>query len=139
MKGKRLNAKERWDKLRDEPGERARVFKELLKHVRSGFSLDCFELLGVNKIKELLDTCPQEFVREELDDAIREGKAFWEGVGRKQSLGECMGNSRSWYYNMANRYGWREKIDVEAEHKGTVNINVVSYASTKKPISTPED
>ena len=67
-----------------------------------------------------------------------EGKDYWETLGKRQSEGTCLGNSRSWYYNMSNRYGWRDKHDVQAEHKGSVNVNVISYASKKPSHITDE-
>ncbi len=63
---------------------------------------------------------------------MREGRQAWEEIGHKQANGQCLGNSRTWFYNMANRYGWRDKIEVEAEHKGQVQVQVVSYASSKQ-------
>ena len=74
---------------------------------------------------------PEEFPREEIELALVKGKEMWERIGLRQANGTCLGNSRSWFYNMANRYGWREKLDVEAEHKGEISVNVISYASQK--------
>ena len=73
----------------------------------------------------------EEFVEEELKDAMRRGRSYWETLGKRQAAGDCLGNSRTWFYNMANRFGWREKLEVEAEHKGQVNVNVISYATQK--------
>lgn len=136
MKGKKLSAKERLAKLEESKSERAKVFKELLKHLGMGYSLECFALLSVTSIRSMLKTYPEEFVEEDLEDAIRSGRIYWEGLGRQQANGTCMGNSRTWYYNMANRYGWRDKLDIEAEHKGNVSVNVVSYASKKSSSDT---
>ena len=136
MKGKKLSYKERVSKLESDSIERRRVFKELCEHLSRGYSLDCFALLSDVSIKKYLNIYKEEFVQEELEDALRNGKQMWEGIGHKQAQGECLGNSRSWYYNMANRYGWRDKIDIEAEHKGNVSVNIVSYASSKPPTST---
>lgn len=131
MKGKKLSTKERIAKLEQNKIERRKIFKELCEHVAAGYSLDCFGPLSIVSIKGYIKTFPEEFIQEELDDALRKGKVFWEDIGRRQARGDCLGNSRTWYYNMANRYGWREKLEVEAEHKGQVNVNVISYASRK--------
>lgn len=138
MKGKKLSARERQAKIEEDKEERKKVFKELLRHVEQGYSMDSFPSLSDTTIKKYLNTYKDEFVQEDLENAKRSGKVFWEGVGRRQANGECLGNSRSWYYNMANRYGWREKIDIEAEHKGAVNVNVVSYA-TANTLETPQE
>ncbi len=133
-----ISNKDRIAKLESDKIERRKVFKELLLHISQGFSLDCFGLLSDTSIKHFLKIYPEEFVQEELSNAMRDSKHYWEDIGRRQANGSCLGNSRSWYYNMANRFGWREKIDIEAEHKGTVNVNVVSYAS-RKPSQSTED
>lgn len=138
MKGKKMTTKERIQKLENDKNERKKIFKELCEHVASGFSLDCFPPLNVNSIQRYLNLFKEEFIQEELDMAMRQGKISWEEIGRRQANGQCMGNSRSWYYNMANRYGWREKIDIEAEHKGNVNVSIVNYGSRKPPIDIPE-
>jgi hypothetical protein len=136
MKGKKLSAKERLARLEESKMERARVFKELLAHLGQGYSIECFTLMSPETIRSYLKRFPEEFCDHELQDAIRKGRGYWEGLGRRQSDGTCIGNSRTWYYNMANRYGWRDKLDIEAEHKGTVSVNVVSYASKKASSDT---
>jgi len=142
MKGRKLSFLERQAKIEQEASERRKVFKELLDHVKAGYSLDCFGPLSLTSIRKYLKTFKEEFIEEELENAIRQGKNYWEDLGRRQSNGSCLGNSRSWYYNMANRYGWREKIDIEAEHKGQVQVNIVSYArgqSSSDSKTSPSD
>lgn len=138
MKGKKLSAKETKSKLEASAEFRKRVFKDLLIHIRSGKSLDCFGPLSEVSIREYLKTYPKEFCGEQLDEARRQAKDGWEAIGRKQADGTCMGNSRSWYYNMANRYGWAEKQEVKQEHSGGVSVNIVSYASTKQATQASE-
>lgn len=138
MKGKKLNWKDRQSKLQTDKSYRGQIFKQLLNHLRGGYSMDCFPPLSETSIREYLKTYPDEFVEGELIDAVREGKEYWEGLGNKQSNGTCLGNSRSWYYNMVNRYGWHEKAQIETEHKGNVNVNVISYSSKKQPKPQPE-
>jgi hypothetical protein len=130
-KESKLSAKELAIQLQIDPNLRTDLFKKLLKHVKDGFSLDCFSLIGYDAIQKYLKEYPLEFVQEELDTAIREAKGFWEGIGRDQSIGKCMGNSRAWYYNMVNRYGWRERVDVKADVTGSVSVEVINYASKK--------
>ena len=132
MKGKKLTVKETLAKVEQDRIYRRKIFKELCTHVAQGLSLDCFSLLAVDTIKKYLKVYPEEFVQEELDQALRDGKIWWESCGRRQANGECLGNSRTWYYNMSNRYAWRDKVEVESEIKGNVSVNVVNYSS-KKP------
>lgn len=131
MKGKKLTAKERLAKLEEDKNERRRIFKELCDHIAGGLSIESFGPLSDVTIKKYLSVYPEEFVEEELKDAMRRGRSYWETLGKRQAAGDCLGNSRTWFYNMANRFGWREKLEVEAEHKGQVNVNVISYATQK--------
>lgn len=110
---------------------RKKIFENLCKHLSKGFSMDSFEELSYNTIQEYLKIYSSEFKIEELHDSLRKGKLMWETIGYKQATGECLGNSRSWYYNMSNRYGWRDKVDVEQDTKGTLTVNVVNYSKTK--------
>lgn len=138
MKGKKLTIKERTAKLEADKQERSKIFKELCDHLREGMSLDSFGPLDHTSVHKYLKVYPEEFIREEFDQALRNGRDWWERIGRRQSSGDCMGNSRTWFYNMANRYGWREKIDIEAEHKGQVQVSIVNYATSKSSKNTPE-
>ncbi len=131
MKGKKLSARERIAKLETDKNERRKIFKELCNHLELGKSIESFGWISVPSLKRYLEVYKDEFNQEELDLAICKGRDWWETIGRQQANGTCLGNSRTWYYNMANRYGWREKLDIEAEHKGSVNVNVVNYASKK--------
>lgn len=139
MKGKRITVKERKEALTQSPIERRKVFKELLDHVGKGYSIKSFSELSEESINNYLKAFPEEFDREELDRALRKGMELWENIGYRQANGSCIGNSRTWYYNMANRYGWREKLEVEAEHKGSIAVQVVSYATQKALGNTVSD
>ena len=131
MKGRKLTCSERKEKLEKCAVERRKLFGDFCAHVRRGYSIDCFGPLSIGSIREYMKKYPLEFIQEELENAEREGKEMWESLGVKQSNGSCLGNSRSWFYNMAHRYKWSDRVDIQAEHKGNVNVNVVSYASTK--------
>lgn len=131
MKGKKLTAKELKAKLEQDKKKRIEIFKELCAHLKKGYSLDCFVPLSEQSIRTYLTKYPEEFDRAEFELSLRQAKQSWEDIGYRQSTGSCVGNSRSWYYNMVNRYGWREKIDIEAEHKGDMKVSIVSYATQK--------
>lgn len=124
-----MSLRERSKKFAEDETYRREVFIALLKHLENGYSLDCFSECSDDSIRKYLKLYKNEWNEEELQQAQRKGKGTWEGIGFKQANGECLGNSRSWYYNMANRYGWREKLDIEQENKGQVQVNIVSYAS----------
>lgn len=131
MKSKKLSRYERQKLIESDAQYRREIFERLLKHTREGFSLGSFDEVSEATVKRYFEKYPEEFVLEEYEEALRSGMHFWEGIGKKQATGDCLGNSRTWYYIMANRYGWREKVDVKADHSGEVKVQVVSYASQK--------
>lgn len=133
MKGKKMTMKERLAKVEADKTERRKIFKELCNHVSKGYSLESFGALGVDSIRKYLKLFKEEFIQEELDEAFALGRQYWEEIGHRQANGSCLGNSRTWYYNMLNRYNWTDRVEVKAEHKGEVAINVISYATTRKP------
>lgn len=118
---------------------RKKIFKELCNHLILGYSLTCFGPLSQYSIDKYLKLYPLEFVQERLEEAQRQGQGGWESIGRKQATGECIGNSRSWYYNMANRYGWREKIDVDSKVNGLATVTVINYSDINKPSQPSTD
>ncbi len=120
--------KDRLSVLAESGAERRKMFKELCRHVESGYSLDCFGPISLVSIEKFLKDYPNEFVLAELEESIRKAKLKWENIGERQANGSCIGNSRSWVYNMINRYKWTDRVQVEAEHKGAIAVNIVSYA-----------
>ena len=133
-RGKRQSQREFAQRMKNDPALRRKTFERLCAHVRAGFSLDCFSDMSKKSVEEYLERYSEEFCKEELEKAMREGKAYWETLGVRQSNGTCMGNSRTWFYNMAHRYAWSDRVDVKAEHTGSVAVQVVSY-STKNNAS----
>lgn len=131
MKRKKLTIEEQEKKFLKDPKYRKEIFKALLEHIERGYSIDCFSELSDSAIEEALQKFPKEFVRGELVKSQRRAKEMWEDIGARQSNGNCMGNSRAWYYNMVNRYGWHEKSEVKATHDGQVNVSIVNYGSQK--------
>lgn len=128
VKGRKKTAKETIEDLATSQIERRTIFKRLLEHVRAGYSLDCFGPISEITIKRCLELYKDDFVLEELDSAMRDAKQHWEQIGYRQSTGDCLGNSRSWYYNMSNRYDWSDRQKVDQEHSGQVSVNIVNYS-----------
>lgn len=121
--------KERRAELHRNEDKRKDLHEKLIKHLREGYSFDCFPYLSQKALKELMSAFPEEFDPEEIDEAIEFGKHCWEKIGKEQAAGSCMGNSRTWFYNMSNRYGWREKQEVKQDVSGHVSISVISYSA----------
>lgn len=54
---------------------------------------------------------------EEFSRTAKKAKAAchakWEQFGRKMSFGQVEGNPTTWIFNMKNRFGWRDKQDID--------------------------
>ena len=138
MKGKKLSYQERVLKLESDASERRRVASALCKHLSEGYSVESFSELTTNSLKRYMNLYKEEFIPEEIELAVQQGRDMWESIGRKQATGDCLGNSRTWWLNMAHRYKWSDRVNIETEHKGSVAVNIVSYASSKVPTDTPQ-
>lgn len=126
-KGKVLSVAERKKRLEESAEERRKMFQKVCSHLRAGYSLDCFEELSEVAVKAYMEAFPGEFCPDEYAKALRLGKLGWEQIGRRQADGTCIGNSRSWYYNMSNRYGWTERSQIEADVRNAVSVTVIKY------------
>lgn len=135
MKGKKATVREIRAKLTENAEARKAIFRQLLNHIEQGYSIDSFGVINDETIRTYLKTYKDEFIQEDLEHAIAKGKAMWESIGKQQAQGHCLGNSRTWFYNMSNRYNWSEKAQVQTDQKHSVNVNVVNY-STKKGSTT---
>ena len=129
MKGRKLTYREIQARLQESPDDRRKLFQKLIQHVSQGFSKDSFPEVTRKTLNRLFECYPDEFDEEEYHIALNKGMHFWENVGRKQSTGECLGNSSAWKFNMSARYGWSDKVDVKAEHSGNVAVQVVNYGT----------
>jgi len=138
MKGKKLTYKERVEKLESDSNERKRLCASLCRHLAEGFSFESFSEVSKNTLDRLRKSYVQDFDGEEIEQALMQGRDTWERIGKRQAMGDCLGNSRSWWLNMVARYNWRDKVDVQAEHNGNLNVSIVSYASSKSPKDTLE-
>jgi hypothetical protein len=105
------------------------IFERLLKHIGRGLSFEGFADLSMHTIEKYLEKYPEEFNRERYQKALKKGRSWWESIGQRQTEGTCNGNSRTWYYNMSNKYGWSERQQVQADTKTSGTINIISYAS----------
>lgn len=106
------------------------ILKKFFEHVEQGFSVESFPDAKKITIDKWLNEL--NYDEEILEKSKRKGRLVWEIIGKKQSEGTCLGNSRSWYYNMANRYGWQDKISVDADVKGALSVEIVNYSRSKE-------
>lgn len=81
----------------------------------------------------------------EFSEAVKRGEelsnAWWERLGRKGASGESDINPTTWIFNMKNRFGWRDKQDVE--HSGKVGVEgllqYVAENATQSKIPSGDD
>ena len=72
------------------------------------------------------------WLQEEADfsETIKRGKilseSWWSKTGRK-NLNNKDFSYTGWYMNMKNRFGWRDKqeVDQKTEHSGGINIKIL--------------
>ena len=128
MKGKRLTYKEKLARLHASKPERVALCSRLCQHLASGFSIDSFNEITADNMRTILEAYSEDFPRDDIECAMQAGRAMWENLGYKQAAGTCLGNSRTWFYNMSNRYGWSERTESKHEHKGAVAVQVVQYS-----------
>lgn len=105
----------------------------LCAHLAEGLSMQCFPSISRNFLATLIKDYPEDFDKDMLDAAMVDGQEWWERLGSDQANGKNVGNSRTWYYNMSNRYGWCDKVDLKAKHEGSLNVSIVNYS---KPSSS---
>lgn len=112
---------------------RKELFLSLCEHLSQGLSIQCFSKVAPRFLKEVMTKFPEDFPQDVIELAITDGQDWWENLGKDQSNGKNPGNSRTWYYNMSNRYGWCDKVDLKAKHEGSLNVSIVNYS---KPSSS---
>lgn len=117
---------------------RGEMFNKYLSHIEQGLSLDCFGLISKKLIDELIEKYPEEWCKDDIERSFEEGKRSWEVLGRKQADGTCLGNSRTWFYNMSHRYKWSDRVDITSQNNHAVSVNVVNYSTKKSPQGTVE-
>ena len=78
-------------------------------------------------------------VHKAFSEAIKIGESksllFWEGMGIGGSMGKIAGfNANSWYRNMQNRHGWRDKREVEGNNDVENLIKALASLSGNLPV-----
>lgn len=131
MRGKKESMLERQARMDNSSVARRELCHDLCAHLASGYSVSCFSKVTKNTLERYLKVYKEDFPPEEIEAAVMQGQAYWEGIGNKQASGQCLGNSRSWWLNMAVRYGWVERQEVALDHKGAVEVSIVNYARSK--------
>lgn len=130
-KGKKRSYKEFLSILESDSCERKKLFQNLLGHLREGLSIESFYQLETQRLLSFIERYKNEFDDDEIKLAMQEGRDWWERLGKAQASGQNVGNSRAWWYNMAHRYGWSDKVELKAKHEGTLQVQIVNYSDVK--------
>ena len=88
----------------------------VIDHMATGLSFEAFAaVIGVAKetLYTWVDKHP-EFM-DAKKEAFEKSRLFWEKVGVGQATGEIKGSSTTWIFNMKNRFGYRDKIEVSGD------------------------
>ena len=99
----------------------------LISHMEGGLSFESFGgRIDVNE-----DTLYQwKHDHLEFSEAYKRGRLksmlHWEEMGHDMVLAG-QGNATTWIFNMKNRFGWKDKQEIEQNNKGEININIKDY------------
>ncbi len=115
--------------------ERQHLCDEFCKHMRQGLSKESFPHCDPQTLRRYMRDFPNDFDTEKMIEAERQGRLFWEKIGIAGAVGldevtladgstrKLKGfNAASWIFNMKNRYGWRDRVDVSG------HIDMTMYA-----------
>jgi hypothetical protein len=119
------------------PGGRPTKYKPeyaamILEHLSGGLSVESFGgIVGVSRAS----IYQWEIDFPEFSDSIKAGREasylFWERLGRAAGTGKIPGfNAAVWIFTMKNRFGWRDKTEVE--HSGSMTLEQLVVGSTKE-------
>lgn len=110
--------------------------KMLIDFMGKGYSIEAFAgHIGV--VKETIYGWSRkhpEFLDAKIE-AFGKNLVFWEKLGIKGATGSEKFNVRAWTFNMKNRHGWREMVDV---HQRVVPPIVVETDDGETKYERPE-
>ena len=106
----------------------------LIEHFKQGYSFAAFGgIIGVSE-----DTLHQWVKKyKDFSESKRIGITAslyrWEKIGLAASLGKIVGfNASTWIFNMKNRFGWRDKIEIDNNINDTTVENEKVKAMSKQ-------
>lgn len=116
--------------------KRTELCEALIEHGKSGLSFEtfgvsngCVEVIGDYVVKSTLYEWLKE--HDQFSNAKKvfevHSQQFWEKASTDNLTHYKDGkqlNSTVWIFNMKNRFGWRDKIDVEETKTADVNVNI---------------
>lgn len=90
-----------------------------------GSQLECRSALGIsNDLWYRLKSEEPEF-SEAVKRAEEACQVWWEQLGRNMSMGAIdKGNATTWIFNMKNRFGWKDKLDIDQKTDLTAKVEM---------------
>lgn len=93
--------------------ERKALAERFDKHCQDGLSDEAFEI-DPDTLKSYITKYPEDFAS--IKDSKLKRRIFWERMGNAGALGKVPGfNVTAWIFNMKNRFGWRDKMELQGK------------------------
>lgn len=84
------------------------------EHRAEGYSKESFPDCDYRTIESHLEKNPGlQPEKEKIEQAERRGRFTWEKIGKDLATGKIEGNATSYIFNMKNRYGWKDKHEID--------------------------
>lgn len=100
--------------VNDLPADWMDIVRDCGQNGQSAVTIRCKLGIGISGWETLLEDS------EDFRETVKEAKAlcehWWEERGREMAMGED-GNATVWIFNMKNRFGWKDKT--EMDHKSS--------------------
>lgn len=110
--------------------QRKKLLNDYIEHISAGFSDKSFIPCDMDTFSEYCKRYPNDFPTDIIEQNRRKRLLFWERIGIEGTTGKLAGyNSRSWEFNMKNRFKWSEKIEVESTGNVVTSISFVERES----------
>ena len=115
--------------------QRKKLLAEYLTHISSGYSDKSFPVCDMDTFMLYCEKYPNDFPTDIIEQGRRERLLFWERIGIEGTTGKIQGyNSRSWEFNMKNRFRWSEKIELESRGNILTSISFVERKSDNREL-----
>lgn len=115
--------------------QRKKLLTEYLIHISSGYSDKSFTLCDMDTFVNYCNKYPNDFPTDMIEKGRRERMFFWEKIGIEGTTGKLHGyNSRSWEFNMKNRFKWSEKIELESRGNIVTSISFEERRTVSKKV-----
>lgn len=109
--------------------------KMLVEHMRQGLSFEAFAG-KIGKCEKTLFNWLElypDFLQSKKEGTAA-ARLFWERMGIEGISGNIQGfNATTWIFNMKNRFGWRDRHDLEHSASGNAQLQVQVIMNSPNP------